>query len=448
MTTAAARLITLITLAACGPVGRRLAPPAAPAAVALLVLAPHPDDETLMAAGLLDATLHGGGRAAGVVMTNGDYTCARDGHLRQRESVAAMRVLGVAEDDVHFLGYPDGYLARLGDTPLAPIERRAADGSCDRATGTYADRGHGRADVHRERTGTAGAYTAAEAVGDLGALLGRLRPRAIVVTHGIDDHPDHAQTYVLLRRAIDAGALPGPVHLRRAIVHAGPCWPNGNSTHAPCPEAHFDPTSPRPALPAPLDGYAPTERVPVPAAMRAVAPGENLLLRALESYRSQVDPDLAHDWLVTFARADEGFHDEVLVRDAANPARFVREGGALAPRVRFRVRCATGAGAVLRVGATDAAWSFTLADDHGTATLAPPRGVPRPLPLPEDRDDRAHTYELRFDARADDGGFVEASVYRDGDFFALSVAHGPSPDTARVTVEASGGCTVARLSGP
>ena len=80
----------------------------------LLVVAPHPDDELLMAAGVIASAKARGEQVKIVVMTNGDYSGPTVGLLRQNETVLGLiQYLGVTEDDVIFLGYPDGGLADI-----------------------------------------------------------------------------------------------------------------------------------------------------------------------------------------------------------------------------------------------------------------------------------------------------------------------------------------------
>ncbi len=86
-------------------------------ATRLLVVSPHPDDETLGAGGLIQRVLHAGGAVKVVFMTSGDgfpvgVTSARHvqhpqaqdyreyGRLRQEEAKQALAILGVLADDV------------------------------------------------------------------------------------------------------------------------------------------------------------------------------------------------------------------------------------------------------------------------------------------------------------------------------------------------------------
>lgn len=265
-----------------------------PKGVDLLVIAPHPDDEVLMAAGLMREVRARGGTVAVVLMTNGDYTCERDGYLREAESVAGLATLGVSADSVHFLGYPDGALRELNPTPLPPREHRDATGECVARTGTWADRSNGRTDEHTWRTGSPADWTSTNLTADLAAVMLRLDPKEVVLTHAHDDHPDHAMTYVYFRRALDT--LPrAPTLVHRAFVHAGPCWPSVNCS------VYFTPTLPVPALPGPLRNYAPAERNAVDAELK---------LAAIAKHVSQASPDATTNWLSSFARKEEVFFPE------------------------------------------------------------------------------------------------------------------------------------------
>lgn len=259
-----------------------------PASVDLLVIAPHPDDEVLMAGGVLENARRAGQRAAVVVLTNGDYTCQRDGWQRQRETLDALSALGVT--DVEFLGFPDGYLADLGATPLLHVQRRERDGRCVTATQTASD---------AALPLVAGSLTAA-----LAQALERLRPAHVYLPHPADDHPDHAMTYAYFRRALER--LPRAPVVHRAFVHVGPCWPQGSAEHEPCGVAPLAPESAPPPLPGALGRYAATERVPVDAALK---------LDLIRRYRSQLEAGPSDDWLVAFARTEEVFFVEHLARE-------------------------------------------------------------------------------------------------------------------------------------
>jgi LmbE family N-acetylglucosaminyl deacetylase len=100
-----------------------------------LILAPHPDDETLgCGATILRKTAAGVGVRV-VIVTDGRNshrsrlldadTLAR---LRRDEALAACAVLGVPADSVHFLDYPDGSLATAGERLIADLRRLIGEG--------------------------------------------------------------------------------------------------------------------------------------------------------------------------------------------------------------------------------------------------------------------------------------------------------------------------------
>ncbi len=80
-----------------------------------LVLAPHPDDESLGCGGLLASCAAAGGRPAVLVLTDGSgshpnsqaYPKARLRRLREAEARQAAAALGLAADRIAFLGLPD-----------------------------------------------------------------------------------------------------------------------------------------------------------------------------------------------------------------------------------------------------------------------------------------------------------------------------------------------------
>ncbi len=300
-------VVAALALLACHP------PSAAPSnapRTTWVVIAPHPDDETLIAGGVLARATAAGESVAVVVMTNGDFDCVHDGLGREGESIAGLTALGVPEDRVFFLGYPDGGLPRLGDAPLAA--KRIEDGRCTTGSTTYGARGRGRHDVHSARFGAPASYTRGDAVRDLATVLGELRPENVVLTHPSDTHPDHATTYALFRSALDL--LPEAPRVHRAIVHNGDCWPTGVEPGEPCPLAHLSVDEPMPPLSGRLRGYVARERVAVPSSCRAHDPNANPKLRAIGAHASQTRGDTA-SYLFSFARADEAFFPETYERD-------------------------------------------------------------------------------------------------------------------------------------
>lgn len=258
-----------------------------PKPVDLLIIAPHPDDEVLMASSALARAADERLSIAVVLVTNGDLGCERDAYLRQAESAAVLRSLDIDETQLIVLGYPDGALAKLNTQPLGPRAHRSRTGGCTTQDETYGDVSANRIDEHRARTGAPGRWTSTELTQDLAAVLERLQPKEVYVPHGLDAHPDHAMTYVYFRRALDLLDR-SPQRVHRSMVHAGRCWPS-------C-ESALSLSSPMPRLPEPWATYKPDEVAAINGRRK---------LQLIRSYASQLDP-----WLLSFARSNEVFYTE------------------------------------------------------------------------------------------------------------------------------------------
>jgi len=150
----------------------------------LMVLAPHPDDESLAAGGLIQRALECGAPVSVVFVTDGENNPWPQRALERRfwigprhrlawgarrrgEADAALRALGVEDVRVHRLGWPDGGVTwKLLDD--------------------------------------ADAMQAA-----LRALLERERPTVLVLPDLVDRHPDHSAIHVLVEMVFQS--MPGVV---------------------------------------------------------------------------------------------------------------------------------------------------------------------------------------------------------------------------------------------
>ena len=108
-----------------------------------LILAPHPDDESLGCGGLIAACCAMGRPPIVVVLTDGArshpgsaaFPPARLVALRAAETRAAVAALGLAPSRLHFMGLPDGEVPRTGQAmqdaavALAAIAQRAGVGT-------------------------------------------------------------------------------------------------------------------------------------------------------------------------------------------------------------------------------------------------------------------------------------------------------------------------------
>lgn len=197
----------------------------------LLIIAPHCDDETLGAGGLIAEARRLNLPVRVAFLTNGDgfpAACAlsskkvnlqsadyvRFGELRQKEALAALARLGVAASDVSFLSYPDRGLKVLWETNWTS-ERLF------RSRYTSAD----HSPFSRSLTPHA-PYCGMSVRNDLIQLLETVQPTDVFVTHPADDHADHSAAAAFTQAAVDqlkSQGKPSPT-VRYYIVHRGD-WP-------------------------------------------------------------------------------------------------------------------------------------------------------------------------------------------------------------------------------
>ncbi len=141
----------------------------------LLVVAPHPDDETLGCGGLIALKRRLGARVAVAFITDGagshpghpQFAPAALREMRRREALDALAVLGVESNAVTFLDVPDG--------SLAPKQSHAA------------------------------------LVVQVGELIRREQPGVITVTFRQDLHPDHEASFRIVSEAASQVAPQVPV---------------------------------------------------------------------------------------------------------------------------------------------------------------------------------------------------------------------------------------------
>src|SRR5688500_16084428 len=185
---------------------------------ALLVLAPHPDDEALGFTGLIDAYRRAGKPVNVVVITDGDAYCeacrfwksstiagptcsaedlASFAEIRRAESTAAAAILGLSRPQ--FLGYPDTGLGaawrNFGQGKMTEPLRRSDFSnctSCETCSGGYGE-------------GPATTLTAETMIASLRELIAALPDGALIATtHWLDGHGDHAALGNFVRRLNEA----------------------------------------------------------------------------------------------------------------------------------------------------------------------------------------------------------------------------------------------------
>jgi LmbE family N-acetylglucosaminyl deacetylase len=203
------------------------------AATRLLVVSPHPDDGTLGGGGLIQRVRRLGGAVRVVQITSGDAFSngliaeahitrptpsdyRRYGALRERESAAALRALGVARSSVITLGFPDDGLCEL-----AP-KRRTITAAAYKSP--YTNR---ESPPRSERILSGIAYRGADLGRELQRILIDFRPTLVLIPHPRDEHPDHCTTHLWMHEALAAvAAARAPVTpiVLHYLVHY-PNWP-------------------------------------------------------------------------------------------------------------------------------------------------------------------------------------------------------------------------------
>ena len=253
----------------------------------ILVVSPHPDDETLCCAGSMQQALAAGAEVWVVWLTNGDgfelnaalldrsprpsgRQMIELGIQRTAEARAAMRTLGVPDTHLLFLGYPDGGLMHL---------------FLERYVQPYRSRHTGVTRVPYPQALTPGAaYTGQSVELELQKVLNRVQPDVVLAPSAQDGHADHRATSFFITRLL---AQRGQADkLRFWIVHGGVQYPLPKGLHQ-----HF------PLLVPPRGRSLSWERVDLTPEQ------ETRKLRALQAHRSQVD--VMQRFLLAFVRENE-----------------------------------------------------------------------------------------------------------------------------------------------
>jgi LmbE family N-acetylglucosaminyl deacetylase len=212
----------------------------------LLVVAPHPDDETLGAGGLIARVLERGGSVRVVLVTMGDgYVEAvrhetgelrprpaeyvAYGERRLREARAAARELGGGRVRIGPLGFPDGGLGPLLEAHWSRIDP-------ERSPTTAATR-----PPYGEALDPRAGYDGADLWRELVHVLRETQPTLVAFPHPLDRHPDHRATGLFALMAVgDWLGDAGPPRLLAYLVH-WPGWPPAWDDAKPDPAARRQP---------------------------------------------------------------------------------------------------------------------------------------------------------------------------------------------------------------
>jgi LmbE family N-acetylglucosaminyl deacetylase len=206
----------------------------------LLVAAPHPDDETLGAGGLVQRVLARGGSVQVLLFTAGDgwvpavvhATGSANpgpsdyiayGEARLAEARAALDALGRDAVTLQVLGFPDGSLERLLDQHWHEPGRSAT---------TLASQ-----PPYYQALNPEVPYLGADLFREVERVVREVRPTLVALPDPADRHPDHRATALFTLLAVDAwrktdeGRRVDP-RLLAYLVH-WEAWPQGWNAHQP-----------------------------------------------------------------------------------------------------------------------------------------------------------------------------------------------------------------------
>lgn len=202
----------------------------------ILILAPHPDDEAIACAGVIQEALKKGAKLKIVYLTNGDHNqlafivyekrlvfrkgeFIHMGEVRRQEAQKAMAGLGMNQEDLIFLGYPDfGTFAMFtrywaSKKPFKSLLTRMTKVP-------YPDNySYGRD------------YIPQNILSDLENIIGDYRPNKIFVSHPADTNGDHRSLNLFLSIAL--WDLEGKIKRPRVyayLVHHTD-WPDKRKYH-------------------------------------------------------------------------------------------------------------------------------------------------------------------------------------------------------------------------
>ncbi|MFA5357023.1 MAG: PIG-L family deacetylase [Candidatus Omnitrophota bacterium] len=302
-----------------------LQPPAAVGAILpiektdrVLILAPHPDDEAIACAGIIQQALSSGAQVKVTYLTNGDHNqiafivyekrltfrkgeFIHMGEVRQKEAIKAMEILGVDSKDLIFLGYPDfgtfTILKRFwGDTkPYKSMLTKISSVP------------------YKENLSYGAPYKGESILSDLKSVLREYAPTKIFVSHPADANSDHKALYLFLQVALRdlRDDIPSPEVYPYLVHSIG--WPLPRHYH---PELGLTP--PKQFL-ASRAQWTKIELTPEQV---------NKKYQAILCYKSQTSSSAFY--LLAFARGNELFGDypeTTLIREGQEKPGLVRFAG-------------------------------------------------------------------------------------------------------------------------
>ena len=173
----------------------------------ILILAPHPDDEAIGCAGIIQRALGQQAKVHVVYLTNGDNNelsfivyekrltfrkgeFIHMGKVRRKEATNAMKFLGLSEGDLTFLGYPD--FGTLAIFMSHWQDAKPYKSMLTRVTSV----------PYEENFSFGASYKGESILEDLKIIIKKYRPNKIFVSHPADKNVDHRAFYLFLEIAL------------------------------------------------------------------------------------------------------------------------------------------------------------------------------------------------------------------------------------------------------
>lgn len=200
----------------------------------VLVFAPHEDDELLGAGIYIQRSLSVGADVMVCLITNGEYpevsVMLRErvfsakpeqfvdyGYQRQKETLEALGILGLSEDRVIFLGYPDHAIDQL----LSPYHWHNDDALMSLRTRSTTS-------PYRNSFTPSAVHSGKSLLSDIVDIISFFKPTTIIAIHPYDIHIDHWSTYAFVKIALaqthTKWAGQQDIKLINYMVHR-PDWP-------------------------------------------------------------------------------------------------------------------------------------------------------------------------------------------------------------------------------
>jgi mycothiol S-conjugate amidase len=261
----------------------------------VLILAPHPDDEAIGAGGLIQRALSAGAKVNIICFTNGDFNQAAFlvyekkpailqrqfillGETRRLESIKGIENLGLGNNDIKYLGYPDFGTLRIMLEYWDPLHPYRSPLSREEKV------------PYPESFSPNAPYCGESILNDLEKLIGDFKPTKIFVSSPIDLNNDHKALYLFLQVVLwDLKDTIGNPDVFEYIVHAKN-WPE-------------------------IQGYYPLKKLTYPIFIKGdeitwydfalTAAETEKKYEAVLSYKSQIS--YKPKFLVSFVKSDEIF---------------------------------------------------------------------------------------------------------------------------------------------